>query len=58
MSDQINKSYQEALGVDFEADPTNRGVDRLKVNFDVIVSTGGTIEKIYDSTEVIQKVYS
>lgn len=58
MSDQINKSYQEVLGVDFEADPTNRGVDRLKVNFDVIVSTGGTIEKIYDSTEVIQKVYS
>lgn len=58
MSDQINKSFEEVLGVDFEADPTNKGVNRLKVNFDVIVSTGGTIEKVFDSTEIIEKVFA
>ena len=54
--DSIYKTYDVVAGIDFEGFPTS-GNNKIVTDFEIIISDGDSIEKIYDDTDIIQKVY-
>jgi hypothetical protein len=57
MADTVRKTYEEVIGVDFVGNPIE-GENSILTSFIPVLQDGGTFQKVYDDTEVIQKVYN